>query len=837
LQQRAKIAGPPPSPYAVSSQNFVGSAAVLPCARVSAADEREPEPTRTQAPPRPPAAARGGTPKRSIGLVVVLVWLLGTLALGARVVEAGGLSVDGEHQGLLPERHRDPTGEPWLLLRSDETEGPADTADGLGQEPGEAARSNLLAAALAIAQAMPEDRVALAPPANAVTAWLDAHGLYLLPIERHRELAERLDEKTISAAIQGLTARLSSPLFGVSGEEARRDPLGLAPILARESGRLGHVQSDDASAPSVTGSGDLLSADGHALVIQLRSERPLETLLEEARLAVTDLPITVTILGPEAHREVLRAQVDADWPRLLSTLAAALTLVLALALRRIRPVLCLIACLVSGVLLLETITGALTPLSLPFAALLPAFACGGALRLQQISGRGWAGGALVATALVPLWFSPYPEWESWSVHWLVGAAALIVTVRVVMPVLLRLVRGDVQWRSPGFMLAPMPALGLLLLAGATGAGAWASPGLRYAGADTLRASDEEYAEARRVLREQFFDPAQLVEAHTTGSTPAQALERAAVEAEALAKLVGPEAERLDSPGSYVIPTPELEQRMQSLSSFELPKRMQRLHDVLEAQGLRAEAFTEFLHGAADIEAVPTAQAALDDALGTWMERYVIEDPEADESARWRVRSVLQLEPKTTAPDPTAADGAPIELRGPTIAARHDATLFRDRVGIYVAIGLWVGAFLVWLGTGSLAVAISAAVAGLATQSGVLFLLSLLRQPVGPQLLPALLLIGVAGIVAAGRACRAIDLGRPLVAGGMLTAGICQIAAGIALLVSGEPLWRQMGLVVASGCALAVGLGLFAAPGMCLLLRRVGGVRSDSERGDPEGDDE
>lgn len=805
---------------------------------MSAADEREPELPPTPSPPGPNGAAAPGrraSSRSRTAALIVLVWLLGAGILASRVSDQGGLGIDGEHQGLLPARHRDPTGEPWLLLRASDSDADAEEATP-DREPGEAARSNLLAGALAIAQAMPDDRVALAPPANAVTAWLDAHGLYLLPIERHEELAERLDEAKIAAAIQGLMARLSSPLFGVSGEEARRDPLGLAPVLERASGRLGHVQTTDANAPVVTGSGDLLAADGRALVVQLRSTRPLDALLEDARKAVVDLPVTVSIVGPEAHRAALRDQISSRWGRLLSTLAAALTLVLALALRRIRPVLCLVAVLASGLLLLEAVAGALTPLSLPFAALLPAFACGGALRLQRISGRGWAGGALIASALAPLWFSPYPEWEAWSLHWLIAATGLIVAARIVMPALLRLVRGDVAWRSPGFMLAPMPALGLVLLAGLTGGGAWASGHLRYAGADTLPASDPEYTAARRQLREQFFDPTQLVEARTPGATPAQALERAAIEAGALAKLVGPEAVRLDSPGSYVIPTPELEARMKSLSSFELPRRMQNLHDALEAQGLRADAFTEFLHGAADIEAVPTAQAALDDALGSWMQRYLLEQPDAPPEERWLVRSVVQLEPKSAAPDVTLADGSHLELVGPTIAARHDKALFRDRVGIYVAIGLWVGAFLVWLGTGSLAVAISAAVAGLSTQSAVLLLLAALRQSVGPHLLPALLLVGVAGIVAAGRACRAIDLGRPLVAGGMLTAGICQIAAGVTLLTSPEPLWRQMGLVVASGCALAVGLGLFAAPGMCVLLRRIMGARSTEGQAE-EGDEE
>ena len=802
-------------PAAGRAQKFARSSTVLPCARVSAAEDRRGRPSPSQQTRR----ARALAP-----LVVVLVWAAVAVGLGLRSAESGGLSIDGELEGLVPEAHRSPVGEPWLMLRADQD---GETAAPLGSEPAEAARSNLLAAALAIAQAMPDERVSLAPPANAVTAWLDAHGLYLLPADRHAELADRLEDEKVSAAIQGLVARLSSPLFGASGEQARRDPLGLKPVLTRESGQLGHVRVEDAGAASVTGSGDLLSADGKTLVIQLVTERRTEQVLADARAAIADLPVSATMVGPAVHREVVAQRTTAEWPRMLTTLGAALTFVLALALRRIRPVLCLLACLASGVLLIELVTGAFDPLSLPLLVLIPGFSCGAALRLQRISTRGWASGVLIATALIPLWLSPYPEWERWSVQWLAAAGLMILLLRIVMPALLSVIRASVEWRKAGFILAPMPALGLLLLAGLTTLGAWAGNSLRYAGADALEISDAEYDAASERLRQDFFDPRQTVEARTPGPSPAAALERTAIEAEALGGLVGPQAVRLDSPGSYVIPAPELEARMQSLSSFELPKRMQKLHDTLEAQGLRADAFTEFLHGAADIESIPTAQAALDDALGTWMSRYVVEQPDAGEDERWVVRSVLQLRPKTTPPVATTAQGDEIPLLGPAIAARHDSTLFRNRVGVYVACGLWLGAFIIWLGAGSLAIAISSAVAGLATQSAVLGLLALLRQPMGPHLLPVLLLVGVAGMIAAGRACQAVDLRRPLVAGGLLTTGICQIAAGITLLASTEALWRQMGLVIAVGSATAIGLGLFAAPGMCQLLRRATGGRSDA----------
>jgi hypothetical protein len=748
----------------------------------------------------------------TLSRVTVAVWLLATLALIAWRADRG-LQIDGSMEGLVPVADRAPRDEPWLLVTPAPEQGAPTTAP----------QEDLLAAGLVLAEAFGDERVPLAPPANAVTGWLDAHGLYLLPIERHAELAALLEDGRIAAAIQGLVARLGSPLFGVGSEEPRRDPLGLQGVLGRDGARLGHGAARHGTA-AVTGTGDLLSARGDALLVQLRSTRPPAELAQTARAAVAELPVEVAVLGPAAREQAVAERLAPAAVGALAAVTAALALVLTLALRRIRPVLCLLAVLAGGVVLVESLAPTLDPLSSPLVVLMPAFCCGAALRLQDISRRGWAAAVLIATGLAPLALSPYPQWRTWAAAWGLGALSIVLLVRIVTPALLRTVGGSVEWRTPGFLLLPMPVLGLGLTLGLSAAGAWAGGSLRHADVNRpgmVPAGQD--AAAERVARD-FFDPAQIVEARSRGPTRAGALEQAAVDARALATLVDAQAVRVDSPGSYVTPHAELEARMRSLTELELHRKMRRLHDALEAQGLRAEAFAEFLHGATNLHEIPTARAALDEALGPWIARHLVEDPQAPEPERWIVRSFVELRPGPTVPAIADADGQGIALRGPAVASRSDAAAFRDRVGVYIAAGLWLGAFVVWLGTGSLAIALAAGVAGFTTQTGTLLALSVTGQPVGPHLLPALLLVGISGLIAAGRACRAVDLHRPLVAGGMLTTGLCQAGAGLVLSLGDVEIWREMGLVVLVGSVLAVGLGLFAAPGMCALLRRAAGHR-------------
>lgn len=735
-------------------------------------------------------------PRLVLGLWLVLCALLAALAASER------LRVEGDLDGLLPVEHRVTGGEPWLLLTLEE-QGRAD---------------QLLSAAALVSEHFGPERVPLAPPSSEVAAWLAGHALYLLPASSHDALRDLLSDEAIGAAVQSLRARLSSPLFGVSGEGARRDPLGLRDLVEAEAGELGHVRVDDEQleAPEVTPSGDLLAASGRRLLIQLETEREIDMLRAEVEEQLADLPVRVTLLGKDADIASARRTVEAGGPTMLSVTLAVLIVVLALALRRARPVLAVIPCLATGAAVLAVMVATFDMLSLPFIALLLGFGCEGALRLQRISQHGWPAAAVLATALAPLWLSPYPQWRTWTWTWLVGFVVTIVIIRLVLPALLTLLRSSVAWPGQGFALTPMPMLAVLLSLGLLGGGSWASTVLQYEAPHEIPRGDARRQADYDALDEFFFSPNLIAEARSFGEDPAGALERAAVDARLLADLVPTYATRIDSPGSFVVGKEQLDARRASLAQIGLRGRMTELHEALEARSLRADAFGEFLRSASDLDAIPSTEAALEGPLGDWLGRYV-----EDTGERTSIRSFVELpaDPDTPVPSVQRSDGDVVTLRGPVVAARHDRASFGDWLGIYTLCALWVGALLVWLGTRSLAIAVSAAFTALAAQSGLLVAMVLLGMPMGPHLLPAFLLVGAAAVVASARACRAIDLQRPVVAASLLATSTCQIAAGLALMYAGEPLWQKMGLVITLGCALASGTGFFIAPGFCAMLRR------------------
>jgi len=743
-------------------------------------------------------SARGG---RDLPWVVLGVWLV-LCALLAAVVAGGRLDAKGDLDGLLPAEHRVTGGDPWLLLTLEE--------DGR--------KDQLLSAAAIVSEQLGPERVPLAPPSSEVAAWLAGHALYLLPISSHAALRELLSDEAIGAAVQSLRARLSSPLFGVSGEGARRDPLGLRALVDARAGELGHVRVDgeQLDMPEATPSGDLLATSGRRLLIQHKTEREIDALRADIEERLADFPVRISLLGRDADTASARRTVVEQGPRLVVVTLAGLTLVLALALRRARPVLAVLPCLATGAAALAVMVASFDMLSLPFTALLLGFGCEGALRLQRISRRGWPAAAVLASALAPLWLSPYPQWKTWSWTWLVGLVITIAIIRLVLPALLTLLRSSVAWPGQGFVLTPMPMLSVLLSLGLLGGGSWSSTVLRYEAPHEIPQGDSQRVADHDALEESFFSPGLLAEARSFGENPAQALERAAVDARLLADLVPTYATRVDSPGSFIVTKEQLDLRRSSLAQMGLRGRMTELHEALEARSLRADAFGEFLRSASDLDAIPSAEAAIEGPLGEWIGRYVDESGE-----RTSIRSYVELpsDPDTPVPSVERAAGDLVTLEGPVVAARHDRASFGDWLGIYTLCALWLGALVVWLGTRSLAIAVSAAFTALAAQSGLLLAMAVLDMPMGPHLLPAFLLVGAGAVVASARACRAIDLRRPVVAASLLATSTCQMAAGLALMSAGEPLWQKMGLVITLGCALASGTGFFIAPGFCATLRR------------------
>lgn len=733
---------------------------------------------------------------------IATTWLALALVLLARVLGDPGVEISGDPDVLVPMEHRAPAGEPLLLLTAEE--------DALSEDQGGA--DLLVSAAAAVAERLGDRRVPLGPPVAELTAWIDAHALYLLPVDAHAALAERLGDDAMAQAIDSLRARLSSPLYGVSGEDPRRDPLRLQELSREHAGRLTHLGNAEDMPAELTAAGDLLALDGRALLMQLRTREPPALLLDEVR-KILPAGVTAALVGPGPRREQHRAAIEERWRPLLTLGFAGLVVVLSLALRAIRPVLAIVLALGSVLVGMLALGPALDPHGVPLLVLLLGFGCEAALHLTRISPRGWPSAAVLGAALLPLWLSPYPAWQGWALYWLAGVAAVVLLLRLLVPALLVLGRFSPAAARRGFRLHPIRPLAVVLAVAAMAGGVWALPRLPVLELDrTPRSVDAEDPERR--VREEFYDPRLVVYTSSRGDTAEQALARASEHARRLAELVPGDATRIDSPGRLVLPAAELEARGHSLATLQLPARMASLRQLLAQRGLRPDAFGEFLRGADATGDPPTPAAALDGPLGAWIDGYL----EKDDAGRVMLEARVHVRPDASTPLPVLEDdeGEPIELRGPAVAARRDREGFGDWLGIYVASQLWLGALAVWLGTRSLPIALACSCASLTAQTAVLAAMVPVGVGLGPAMLPALLLVGAAAMIAGGRACCSVTRDERFHATGVLLSALCQVAAGLALVASGEPLWSQVGLVVAMGAVLAAGAGLFVAPGMMRL---------------------
>ncbi|MCX4243864.1 MMPL family transporter [Paraliomyxa miuraensis] len=752
---------------------------------------------------------------------IVTAWAVLVVLLLARVIGDPGVEVSGDAQGLLPLEHRAPDDELLVLLTVHD--------DALADERGGV--DVLLGAASAAAEQLGERRVPLGPPSAELTAWIDAHALYLLPVQAHEALAERLSDTAMTRAVDALRARLSSPLHGLSGEDPRRDPLRLQELSQEHAGRLTHLGNLADMPAELTAAGDLMALDGRTLLMQVRSDADPGVLLEELRGVLPSSAVSAAVVGPGPRRAADRTIVEEQWGRLLVLSFAGLVVVLSLALRAIRSVVAIVLALGTVLLGMLALGPPLDPHGVPLLVLLLGFGCEGALHLTRISPRGWPAAAVLGGALLPLLLSPYPHWQTWALGWLGGVAAAVVLLRLLVPALLSLWKLSPAPARRGFRLHPLRPLAALLAVAALAGGAWALQRLPFLELDrTPRPTIE--GDPERSVREHFFDPRLVVRAWSRGDTPALALEHAAEHARQLATLVPGDATRVDSPGRLVLPLPELQSRKRSLEALELPERMDALRDLLATRGFRPDAFGEFSRGAANLEDLPTPQAALEGPLGAWIRSYLEPvDARASEGGGAALVTRVHVRPDSSAPVPVIeTESGTIELRGPAVAARRDREGFDDWLGIYIACQLWLGALAVWLGTRSLPTALGCSVAALTAQTAVLAVMVPTGLSLGAALLPALMLVGAAAMIAGARACRSVSQDERFHATGVLLSGLCQAVAGLALLATTHPLWSQVGLLVAMGAVLASGAGLFVAPGMMHLFGGgVGGGRPSAPK--------
>lgn len=662
----------------------------------------------------------------------------------------------------------------------------------------------------------------LAPPPGEARGWLDAHVLARIAPRDHAALARRLEPAALRAAVAGVRARLASPLFGVGDEDPRRDPLGLRALSEAEPGHLGFLTATRGPTPAA--SGDLVSADGRSLLLYLRTDLPADDLHAwisaqlTARFKVGPgielivVPITLSsgaVAGPG-----MRA-VD-----LLAATIAGLALALALGLQRLRAALALVLVVGAGAPLVVAIAGGMPLLSGPLVLV----ALGVAAGLAPLVGPAGAGAALrLSFALLPLLLLPYPAWQRWAWAWALALLGLAAAARWLGPALL----GALAARPPASAPPPRawpsaPALGLcaaLLAVGTWSMGHVALVRFETSAADAVAAAD-------------FFTPSRVAELRSAGADEVEALTAAIADGARLAALVPDAATRVDAPGLLLLDPAESEARQAALAAMDLPGRVELLRVALTEQGLRPDAFGEFMR-ALRPGRPPTPEAALGGPLAGWLTSRL-------EPADFGVAAVSRVHLAAGLP---AGLALPAGLRGPAVFSHVEVGARNARLGLVLAASAWLSAFLAWIGARRLAVALAAAGAGLAAQAGALAL-AVAAGGVGlALLLPALLLVGALTADLAARSCvdvaaggraspgstaeptaaepaedvpttTAIGRGRPGVA------LACQVVPGLVLLATPEPAWRSFGLVIAFGGVLGFALATRAAPALCALLRRV-----------------
>lgn len=708
--------------------------------------------------------------------MIVAAWLLGMAALGTWLSGQPGADLDGI-AGLVPPEQRPPAGSyVRLTLRSGAAEAVwSQITDQLGPRlPG---------------------HTPLAPPPAEARAWLDAHVLYRLASADHATLARRLEPAALRTTIAGVRARLASPLFAVGDEDPRRDLLGLRALSEPAPARLGWLPDDG---PSATASGDLLSADGRTLLLYLRSELPPARLHAwisvqlVARFEITE-GIEVDVLPVSIHTPATAADRRLLLERLAAGLAA-LTLVLALGLRRVRSAIALVLAVGAGAPLALLFAGGLDPFSTPLLLVLLGAAAG--LALPAVGTAASWSTLRQAVALLPLLLLPYPAWQRWALAWLLGLLTLVAVARAVAPAIARLLAARPPpppspssprpWPLPAALIASMSLLG---------AGAWS---LGHVSGAMLVGGPADPALAR-----EFFAPRQIAELRSEGTDELAALSAATADAELLAPLIPGAARRMVAPGAYLLAEETCAARLAGLTGLDLPGRVELLRVILTESGLRPDAFGEFLQ-ALDLERQPTPTAALAGPLAGWF-RDQLETDDSGVAAISRVELV----------DPVPADVVlPARLHGPAVFAHREQQARHERLGLALIVGAWLAAFLTWLADRRLSTAITAALIGVAAQAGALALAVAAGATSVPLLLPPLLIVGATAADAAARRLRPVPTdSRPALA------LACQVAPALVLLASDDLAWRGFGLVLGFGGVLGHALATRATPGLAALLRR------------------
>jgi hypothetical protein len=722
------------------------------------------------------------TARAAWSILALAAWCLGVLACASVVVALGRWQPSGATDTWRSEADRLPRDLSWIELRIAEGE-PAD-------------EQRLADAAEQIGEILGPRRVALAPPLHAMASWLDARGWWLVDPEAHAELAARFETEAVDMAVSDLRAELSSPFALLDVDERRRDPLAIRAAWLPGGGRIG----DDVPSPGVRASdrGDWLAADGRGVLIAIRSRDPATAWLPPVEKEATRLGLVVTRTDVGARERAAASALGATLARFLLVVLTALTLTFAVGLRNAALTGLTLVAIGAGLLVVLALGGSwspdATPITVALLAALTSLAAGIDATAEE---QRWAVLGMSIAWLAAL-VAPWPALNQ------AALPCLVATLFVNFPIRWACTReatavSPVRARAWGGTRRLAVGIALLL------------PGWVALTHTALRAPRELHGPVRSpadpfaTLAERYIDPDARAWIEDRGPDEATALAAASATASTLIDTRAPTS--LDAVGIVVLPDEILPQRRAALGALNLRTRVERVAAALEGQGLRAEAFGEFVDNLDQLTRPPSAKEALASPLAPWL-RHALHESDGEVIAHTSVN----VPRGATLPEITRPDGSVSAWRGPAAAARRDAERLLEHVAVILAGVAWAVAFSVWMVTRRFDVAILATLIG-ASALGIGAAWVVWRgAALSPSLTPAAIVVLATMITSAARVSLVLIEGQPRAASTLLLGALAPAVVGAAALF-GLPLADDVGMLLLAGCGGGVLLLLLVPPVM------------------------
>lgn len=709
------------------------------------------------------------------------------LGCAAFVIAFARWQPSGDSDAWLLDGDRLPRDLAWVELR---------IADG---EPADEQR--LADAAEQVGELLGPRRVAIAPPLHALASWLDARGWWLVDPTRHEELAARFEPEAVDTAVGDLRAELSSPFAMLDVEARRRDPLDVRGAWLPLGGRIG----DDVPNVGVRASdrGDWLAADGRGVLIAVRSSDQASAWLPAIEKEALRLGLIVSHTDVASRDGQAAMELSTTLGRFTLFALTGLALTLALGVRSASLTGLVLLAVSAGLVVHIAFAGPWSPSTTPIAvALLAAMASLAAGIDATVEEQRWSVLAMSVPWLAAL-AAPWPALRDAALPGLLATAVANFPIRWACT---RAAAPAASTRTREWGGARRLVLGsVLLLPGLVGLTHATLRGPRD-GQTVTRSARDPFA----TLAERYVDLERRAWIEDRGKDEAEALANASSTAQQLAALKEPTG--IDAVGIVVLADDVLPERRKALGVLNLRGRVERVASALEAAGLRAEAFGEFVDNLDQLTRPPSASEALASPLAPWLRHAM--HTKAEETV---VHTSLHVSPDLVLPEIVRADGKLAVWRGPAAAARRDAERLLENVVVILAGVAWAVAFAVWMVTRRFDVAMVSTAIGVSALGFGASAVVWQGSPLSPLLAPAAMIVVATVVTSTARVSLVLIEGQPRAASTLLLGTIAPAIVGAAAIV-GLPEAGDVGLFLLAGCGGGVFLLLLVPPIMLAAAR-------------------